>query len=118
MATALTSRSWPANECRSRPVSRSQSLTVRSREPERAWPVCRSTAIATHRAFVPVGDWRRLAGDQIPELDGAVSRAREGVAPVGGERHVGHIILVAREVAEEQAALQIPEPQHAVIGAR
>ena len=52
-------------------------------------------------------DW---SADEVPELDGAVIGAREGMSPVGCNRHRAHPSLVAGEGAEELAGLQVPEP--------
>ncbi len=58
-----------------------------------------------------VGDVELALAERVPELDGAVARARDDLTVVGGERDGEHIGGVADEAAGGGAGVQVPETE-------
>ena len=76
----------PGKVRRSRPVCNSQSLSVPSYEPERAWRPSGNIATAFTVALVTRDAVQEPSGCEVPEPQRAVVRTRKGLAAVGAHR--------------------------------
>ena len=61
--------------------------------------------------MVLVGDGELAVAERVPQLDGAVARARDDLAVVGGEGDGENVVGVADEAAGGDTGGELPEAE-------
>lgn len=65
-----------------------------------------------------VGDGEFAIAQSVPQLDGAIARARDDLAVVGGEGDGENIVGVADEAAGRHTSSELPQAERFVPGGR
>ena len=113
-ATELTPSWCPVSSWSRCPVSRSQTATVLSSDPETMCRPSGLTATELTAPWCPVELVEPCAGLEVPDRHGLVVGAGDDASAVGAHRHGTHPTLVAGEPAESGAGLEVPD-RHGVV---